>query len=284
MRRLLQWMTQDFAARGLDSPRLDAELLAAHALSVTRVALYMDLDRPLTGEELSKVRELVKRRRAREPVAYILGRRELYGRSFAVGPAVLIPRPDTEALIERALAILPPQSEARVLDLCTGSGCIAITIACERPGTRADATDLSAEALEVARENATSLGVAERVRLLQGDLYAALPEPARYALVVANPPYVALRERDQLAPDVAEHEPHAALFGGEDGLDVIRRLVAGLGEVIEPEGHALIEVGAGQAAAVEALLAALPWVERTERHRDLGGVERVVEAVARPKS
>ncbi|HEY8431232.1 MAG TPA: peptide chain release factor N(5)-glutamine methyltransferase [Sandaracinaceae bacterium] len=278
IRRVLAWTAKDFEQRGIESARLDAELIVAHALGLSRVALYMDLDRPLTESERGAIRDLVKRRRQREPVAYIVGHKEFWGRRFEVSPAVLVPRPDTETLVERALAILPQESDARVLDLCTGSGIIGLTLAAERKALRADLTDLSEDALAVARRNAEALGVAERVRFFSGDLFAPLPEGSRYALVTANPPYVAEGELASLAPDVREHEPRLALAGGEDGFAVHRRIVAGAPRFLEPGGTILVEVGAGQAEALEAMLAARPEVEATARHRDLGGIERVVEA------
>lgn len=277
IRRVVKWSTDDFAARGIESARLDAELLVAHALGLDRVKLYMDLDRPLTPEELAAIRALVMRRRKREPIAYILGRREFYGRSFAVSPAVLIPRPDTETLIERALELLSEDAAGPVLDLCTGSGAIAITLAAERASLEVHATDLSEAALEVAKKNAEALGVGERVRWHQGDLFAALPGPREHALIACNPPYVPEGDRASMSPDVAQHEPGMALFAGEDGLDVLRRLCAEAPRWLAPGGTILIEVGAGQAPAVLALVAEAGLVEG-RAHEDLGGHQRVVEA------
>ncbi|AKF06220.1 putative N(5)-glutamine methyltransferase PrmC [Sandaracinus amylolyticus] len=273
----MKWSADDFASRGIESARLDAELLVAHALGLDRVKLYMDLDRPLAPDELTKIRELVLRRRKREPVAYILGRREFFGRGFEVSPAVLIPRPDTETLIEAALERLPEDASGAVLDLCTGSGAIAVTLAAERTGIEVDATDLSEAALEVAKKNASKLGVAERVRFHHGDLFAALPSPREYALIACNPPYIAEHERATLAPDVAQHEPGMALFSGPEGLDVLHRLCAEAPKWLAPGASILIEVGAGQAPAVIALLERAGLVEG-RAHQDLGGHERVVEA------
>ncbi|UJR81157.1 peptide chain release factor N(5)-glutamine methyltransferase [Sandaracinus amylolyticus] len=277
IRRVVKWSADDFASRGIESSRLDAELLVAHALGLDRVKLYMDLDRPLAPDELTKIRELVLRRRKREPVAYILGRREFFGRSFEVSPAVLIPRPDTETLIEAALERLPEDTTGAVLDLCTGSGAIAVTLAAERPGIAVDATDLSEAALEVAKKNAETLGVSARVRFHHGDLFAALPGPREYALIACNPPYIAESERAGLAPDVVQHEPGMALFSGSEGLDVLRRLCAEAPKWLAPGASILIEVGAGQAPAVIALLERAGLVEG-RAHQDLGGHERVVEA------
>jgi release factor glutamine methyltransferase len=276
VQRMLAWMTRDFAEHGVASPRLDAELLLSHALGCDRVRLYMDMPRPLEADELSAVRALVVRRRKREPVAYILGRREFYLRSFEVTKDVLVPRPETEILVDRALEALPAEAE-RALDLCTGSGVIAITLAAERPALRVDATDLSAAALRVACANAERLGVAERVAFYQGDLLQPLPRDARYDLIAANPPYVAARELPSLAQEVREHEPMLALVAGDDGLDVLRRLCAAVAAVLRSGGHALFEVGAGQARVVCELLAREPELTDVRTHEDLAGHERVVQ-------
>jgi release factor glutamine methyltransferase len=278
-RSLLAWMARDFAALGVSTARLDAELLIAHVLEIDRVRMYMDLDRPLAAEELSAVRALVVRRRQREPVAYIVGHREFYRREFEVSAAVLVPRPDTECLIERALALLPTEGERDVLDLCTGSGAIAVTLAAERSGAHVTATDLSGAALEVAARNAHKHAVAERVALRQGDLFAALEPGLRFDLIAANPPYVRSVELPGLAPEL-RHEPELALVAGADGLDVLRRLCAETAAWLKPGGVLLFEVGAGQATEVAQLLAAESGLSDVQVHRDFGGVERVVEAHA----
>jgi release factor glutamine methyltransferase len=278
IRSLLGWMTQDFSAAGLATPRLDAEVLVAHALGCDRVRLYMDLDRPLAPEELASVRGLVQRRRKREPVAYIVGQREFYRRAFQTTAAVLIPRPDTETLVERALALLPPAEERRALDLCTGSGAIAVTLAAERPRLRVDATDLSPTALLVAAANAQQHCVADRVRCLPGDLFEALPEQALYDLVVSNPPYIAQREWESLAPEITQHEPRMALLAGDDGLSVLDRLCAHVESWLAPGASVLLEVGQGQAELVAERLQQRPALGEVRTHRDLGGVLRVVEA------
>ncbi len=271
---MVAWAAKDFAARGIESPRLDAELLVGEALSLDRVRLYMDLDRPLDEAERDLIRELVRRRRRREPVAYILGRREFYGRSFEVGPAVLVPRPDTETLVERALELLPEGSTARVLDLCAGSGAIGITLAAERPETHVDLAELSADALVVSAANAARHAV--EVGILEGDLFG--PITGRYDLIVSNPPYVTAAELAELAPEVRDHEPTMALVSGTTGFEIHERIVADVGSHLEPAGTLLVEVGAGQAAELERRLRAMPWVKRTQVHEDLSGIPRVVEA------
>lgn len=277
IRRVLAWSAKDFAERGIESARLDAELLIAHALGIDRVRLYMDLDRPLNDAERAAIRELVARRRAREPIAYIVGKKEFYGRTFEVSPAVLVPRPDTEAIVERALELIEENAGGPLLDLCTGSGAIGLTLAAERASLRVDLADLSPAALEVARRNAQALGVIDRVRLFEGDLFT--PIEGRYALIACNPPYVPESDRASVSPEVRDHEPAIAIFAG-DGFEIHRRVIAGARDHLLDGGALLIEVGAGQALALERELAACGWVASTARHRDLGGIERVVEARA----
>lgn len=280
IRRLLAWTGDDFAGRGIETARLDAEILLAHSLGIERIALYLDLDRPLAQEELDTFRAFVGRRRRREPIAYLVGARDFYGRAFAVSPAVLIPRPDTETLVDRALTLLPAAESHRVLDLCTGSGIIAISLAVERPELEADASDLSPEALAVAADNAEAHGVAERVHLHEGDLFEALIDAGvgQYDLVAANPPYIEDAEVPTLMADVADFEPHLALAGGPDGFVILRRLIADVAPRLRPGGHLLLEVGAGQAPAVAEMLAAKHEFDEVTTHKDLGGIERVVEA------
>ncbi|HET8934336.1 MAG TPA: peptide chain release factor N(5)-glutamine methyltransferase [Polyangiales bacterium] len=278
-RRLLAWMTQDFKAQELGTPRLDAEILISYALGIDRVRLYMDLERPLSNLELAAVKALVVRRRQREPVAYLIGRREFYRRDFKVTPAVLIPRPDTETLIERACEILPADQALTVLDLCTGSGAIAVTLAAERPQISVVATDISDAALEIARENARKHDVEARVELRRGDLFDAVEPGARYDLIVANPPYIRDDELPQLAAEL-HHEPRLALTSGPEGLDVLTRLCAQVDQYMTKNAVLLFEVGAGQSERVAQLLAANPGLTGVTTHRDLGGIERVVEARA----
>jgi release factor glutamine methyltransferase len=275
IRSVVAWSTDDFQKRGLPSPRLDAELLVAHALGIDRVGLYMDLDRPLAAGELAAIRELVARRRTAEPVAYILGRREFYGRPFGVGRSVLVPRPETETLVELALGLLPQDVPATILDVGIGSGCIALSVLAERPHVTAVGVDVSSAALEVAAENAARLGLSDRIELRRGDVYDGLPADVRFDLIVSNPPYVTEAEYPELARDIRDHEPRMALVAGRDGLDVIRRLAEG---AAARAPRLLIEIGKGQADAVEELL--LRHFARVERHPDLGGIERVMSAAS----
>jgi len=278
---VLRWATDDFRARGIESPRLDAEVLLAHALDTDRVHLVMDARRPLVPRELARFRDLVKRRRTHEPVAYLRGTREFFGRPFRVDARVLVPRPDTETLVtvglERKRHV---DLSMRALDLCTGSGCVAITMARERPTSLVVATDVSADALVVARENARRLG-AYNVAFAQGDLYAALDGAlagVRFDLVTANPPYVPTGDLAGLPADVRDFEPRAALDGGSDGLDVARRVVGGAARVLAPGGVLAVEIGAGEADAARSAFEAAGFVD-VRVTRDYGRIERVVSAV-----
>lgn len=273
IRDVLEWAAQDFAARGIESPRLDAELLVAKALETDRVGLYLDLNRPLVDQERNAIRPLVARRRDREPVAYILGHRDFWGRRFEVTPDVLIPRPDTETLVEHALKCIPEDAGCRVLDVGTGSGAIAVTIAAERPLARVTATDISDAALKVASQNAETLAVASRIRFERADLLCG---DERYDIIVSNPPYIAQAEIAGLQPEVREHEPLSALEAGEDGLDVVRALLAAGVTATDAGAQMLIEVGIGQAPSVVALASEHSEWESVAVHLDLNRIERVV--------
>ncbi len=272
---LVKWATDDFRTRGIENPRLDAEVIVAWALGIDRVRIIIDGKRPLMGEELARLRDLVKRRRAREPVAYLRGEREFYGRRFVVDKRVLVPRPDTETLVEVAMARTAHRSMSlRALDLCTGSGCVAITIARQRPTVQIHATDVSPDALAVARENAQRLG-AYNVSFSAGDLFAAKVPWPKLELITANPPYIASADFETLMPDVRDFEPRLALDGGPDGLALVQRIVAEAPAHLAAGGVLALEIGAGQAAATAALLAARGFRDVTTT-RDYGKVERVV--------
>ena len=275
---VVQWAAGDFRARGIESPRLDAELLVAHALGTTRIQLIVDAKRTLTEAELGRLRELVRRRRSREPIAYILGTREFWGRPFRVDARVLVPRPDTETLVEAALERTRGVSlSMRALDLCTGSGCVAISLARDRPTACVFAADLSEDALAVARDNAARLG-AYNVAFRRGDLYDAVEGDARFDVVTANPPYVPSGEIATLQADVRDFEPRVALDGGEDGLATVKRVIAGAAPRLVPGGALAVEVGAGESAAAASLFAAAGFAD-VRVHLDYARIERVVSGV-----
>ena len=276
IKRVLAWATDDFKRRGNKSARLDAELLLGEALGLDRIKLIVEAERPLSDDELGRYRDLIKRRRAFEPMAYILARREFFALPMRVDRRVLIPRPDTEVLVETALSGTREQHLfGRMLDLCTGSGCVAIAFAKERPTWRVTAVDLSPDAVVVARENAQRAGVVHNLAVLEGDLFAALPEGAQFELITANPPYIPSDEIATLDPDVRDFEPRLALDGGADGLVVTRRLVGAATRYLSPGGLLALEGGFDQAPAVAQLLEQAGF-SQIARNRDLAGVERVV--------
>lgn len=268
---MVAWMQADFEKRGIWSARLEADLLVAHALAVKRIALFLDPDRPLIEAELTKIRALVERRRGHEPIAYILGEREFYSRSFEVNRDVLIPRPDTETLIDAAKEYLREAPEGRLLDLCTGSGAIAITLALESKRA-AVATDISAKALETAQRNAQRHSV--ELTLLEGDLFAAVP-PEPFACVIINPPYIPAADIAGLDADVRDHEPRLALDGGPDGLDFYRRIAREVGPYLG--GALFVEIGIHQSEAVQALFREAGLTD-VRAYKDLNGIERVISA------
>jgi release factor glutamine methyltransferase len=277
IRRVLGWATDDFRKRNNPSPRLDAELLLTNALGIDRVRLVMESERCLNDAELGLYRSLIQRRRAGEPVAYILGRREFYGISLAVDRRALVPRPDTETLVDVALARTRVRSMyGRALDLCTGSGCVAVAFARSRPTWRVTASDVSAEAVALAWENALRHGVAFSVRVLEGDLFAPFTDE-RFELITANPPYIPSPEIAELVPDIRDFEPRVALDGGPDGLDLLRAVVCGASEHLEPGGVLAVEIGHDQAARVEELFERAGFSE-VQRRRDYGDRDRVVSA------
>jgi len=277
---LLSWATADLKKRGDESARLDAELMLGMTLGLDRVQLILQHERPLSAQELQHFKQLFVRRRNGEPMAYILGHREFYGFDLRVDSRVLIPRPDTETLVEVALErTRSREMYGRALDLCTGSGCVALALGLTRRTWRVTGVDLSKEALCVARENALRLGAAHNVHFVQGDLFASLAPQARYELIVANPPYIPSADIATLARDIRDFEPHLALDGGPDGCALLRRLVDGARRHLVAGGVFACEVGAGQSHDVQALLEHAGF-EQIERAQDYGGHERVVSGIA----
>lgn len=271
IQRVLRWTAGKFADKGIESFRLDAEVLIARALGVTRVRLYTDFDKPLDPNELAQVRELVKRRLAGEPVAYIVGEQEFWSLPLVVTPAVLIPRRDTETLVEVAIEKGREIGARRVADIGVGSGAVALALAKELPDAEVLATDVSEEALAVARENARRLGLGARVRFARGDLVE--PLEGKWDLIVSNPPYVPTGQLARLPPEV-QREPRAALDGGPDGLDVFRRLVPAAAALLREGGYLAVEHGFDQAARVAELFRTVGLTGLALR-RDLGGRDRV---------
>jgi release factor glutamine methyltransferase len=280
--RVVTWAADDFRRRGIESPRFEAELLLAHALKIDRMHVIIEPARALDEGELARYRDFIRRRRTGEPVAYIRGEKEFYGRVFHIDKRVLVPRPDTEILVETALRRTTASSMGgRYLDLCTGSGCVAVSLARERPTCKVFAVDLSSDALAVAVDNAVRLGAIFPMAFLQGDLYeplAAFPE-LRFELITANPPYIADPDFATLPADVRGFEPRLALTGGPDGLAVLRRVVSGARARLRPGGVLAVEMGAGQGEGVRALFMEAGFAAIAV-DKDFGGHERVVSGIA----
>jgi release factor glutamine methyltransferase len=277
---LLKWTTGYFKAKGIESARLDAEILLASALGTDRLRLYLDFEKPIHTGERARFRELVRRRAdERVPVAYLTGVREFWSLPLAVTPDVLVPRPETETLVEAVLTELPDvEAEWTAFDLGTGSGAIALALAKERPKLRAVAGDVSPAALAVAARNAEALGLADRVRFVQGDGFAPVAGQ-RFDAIVSNPPYLAEAEAGTLQPELA-HEPPGALFAGEDGMALLRRIAREAQACLRPGGLIALELAPAQAHEMTQCLAQCGF-EGPRLHRDLGGQPRVVTARGR---
>ena len=271
--KVLNWTKEYLAARGIENARLEAEWLLCASTGLDRIGLYLNFEKPLNETELAAYREMVARRGRREPLQHILGNQEFYGLEFEVSPEVLIPRHDTETLVEAALARMP--EARRVLDIGTGSGCIAIALAKQLPQAAVTAIDISEKALGVARRNADLNGVA--IEFLQGSLLD--PVVGRcFDLIVSNPPYIPTADIEALDPEVRDYDPRGALDGGAEGLDIYRLLVPAALTCLNPAGWLLVEVGIGQAVAVGQLFRECNSYSEPVTACDPGGIERVVGA------
>ncbi|MFH1924675.1 MAG: peptide chain release factor N(5)-glutamine methyltransferase [Planctomycetota bacterium] len=279
--RLLGWTTDYLAQHGSESPRLDAEILLAESLGCQRIELYTTFD-SVPGERVrAAFRELVRRRAEGRPVAYLVGHREFYSLSFRVTPDVLIPRPETEFLVVALLDLArqrPADREIAICDVGTGSGIIAVAAAKHLPSARVTAIDKSTAALEVARRNAAEHGVAERIELIESDLFSAVPPGRRFDFVMSNPPYVAEAEIESLPRDVREFEPREALVAGPSGTEVIQSLIPQAAERLNPGGHLLVEISPPLHDRVQSLLQADGRFEPGPTVKDLARLARVVQA------
>lgn len=271
---ILNWTKQYFGEKGVENPRLDAEVLLSHILQCDRLYLYVHFDQPLEERELAAFREAVKKRAARVPIAYITGSKEFMGLDFKVTSAVLIPRPDTEILVEAALKRLAAADSPQILDIGTGSGAICISIVAALPSARGISVDISPEALVVAEANAERHQVKDRLTFCQGDLF----EPVRgqvFTAILSNPPYIPEADIAGLTPEVRQ-EPNQALVGGIDGLDFYRRIIRDGRNYLASGGFIAMEVGIGQAQAVAAMAEETGFFKVSEIIKDYGGIERVV--------
>jgi release factor glutamine methyltransferase len=307
--RLIEWTRTFFEKKDIPQPRLEAEILLAHVLGLERIALYLQYDQAVGEEVRTAFRDLVRRRAEREPTRYLTGSCEFMSLAMKVTPACLIPRPETEQLAEEVLRLagmrrrppvaLGPAAEdygsvgpgeesagpasaapLTVIDLCTGCGCIAISLAVYLPDSRIVATDISREALEVARASAEAHGVADRITLLEGDLYepldAADASPADF--LVANPPYVAETEWATLQPEIRNHEPRSALVAGPKGTEIIERILKGAPAYLRPGGRLLVEIGAEQGEAVALMAGAVRGLAEVRVIKDYAGLDRILMA------
>jgi release factor glutamine methyltransferase len=277
---ILNWTKQYFEARGVENPRLDAEVLLCAVLHCERVMLYVDFERPLSAEELAQYREYVRRRGAFEPLAYILGEKAFMRNSFKVTPATLVPRPETELLVEslvRVAPLLKDEGEVKILDIGTGSGAIVVSLLDYLPKAKGVGVDISVDALIVAKENSERIGVNRRIGFVRSDVFSKLPLEKKFDIIVSNPPYIPAADIAGLDKDV-QREPRGALDGGVDGLDFYRRITRDAAAHMDSEGLLAFEVGMGQADAVRTLCVEHGF-SITGVRKDYAGIERMVFAL-----
>lgn len=270
---LLQWTQQFFAGKGIDSPRLDAEILLAHVLHKERIYLYAHYDEPMNPQELAAYRELVKKRANRYSVAHILGTQPFMGLDFKVNEDVLIPRPETEMLVESVVAAAEGTAPS-IVDIGTGSGAIVLSLLHYLPQATGTGVDISTKALAIAAENGRSLGLDDRVTWIESDLFTQVP-PCTCDWLVSNPPYLTQGDMEQLQPEV-RHDPALALYGGDDGLDFYRRIAADSPAYVKVGGHCAVEIGAGQADDVTAIFCRHGAYDHEQTVKDYGGIDRVL--------
>lgn len=283
---LLEVTSDYLKKKDIDNPRLCAELLLAYQLKTTRIRLYLDFDQPVNERDLNEYRVMIQRRLKREPVQYITGVQEFWSMEFNVGPHVLIPRPETEILVEQAISMLKGKKDAvkteklSVLDVGTGSGAIALSIAKELPEADVWASDVSADALETARANASKHGLDNRVRFIESDLFSAFNDPQLFDAIISNPPYIPKEDYDSLPPEVGQYEPRTALDGGEEGLFFIKRLILEAKEFLKPGGWLLMEMAPFQTEKALDLITQTGFYREHKVIMDYSHKERVLMAVA----
>lgn len=275
VRRILDWTITYLKEHGSESPRLDAEVLLAHARKCQRIQLYTRYEEPLSQHERQVMRDLVRRRAAAEPVAYLVGHREFFSLDFIVRPGVFIPRPDTEILVMAALDRLQGRPSPSLLDLCTGSGCVPIAIGKNHPVVQLTAVEENDIPFRTAAENVAKHALDERFMLLQGDLFKPVPPGAKFDVITSNPPYVTTAEMARLPDDIRKHEPSTALEAGADGLDAIRRIIEDSPAQLKPNGWLLFELSPEQAPASCDLLKARGF-QSVGSENDLSGQPRIV--------
>jgi len=283
IQKLLNWMSEYFKQKNIESARFSAEMLIAHVLGMKRIELYMHFDKQVEQAKLDILRGLVKRAAESEPIAYLTGKTEFYSMPMFVSQACLIPRPETELLVERAIEFLRTRTgEQYVLDLCTGCGTIAAAIAKNYPSAKIAATDISDAALAVASQNIELHKLENRVELLCGDLFVPVIKQldgSAFDLIVSNPPYISTSEMQKLDKNIKDYEPHLALHGGVDGLDIYRRILEEVGNFLKPDGVLMMEIGYGQAEAMRGMLEDTGLFAKINIEKDLSNNDRI--AIAR---
>jgi len=283
IRKLIDWMVGFFTEKGIDSPRLTADLLLSHTLEMKRIELYMHFDKVLDPDSLAKLRDLVKRCSQHEPYAYLIGRTEFYSLQINVNKDCLIPRPETELLVEHAIEFLRTKTDKKtpkkICDLCTGSGCIAIAIAKNFKDCSVIATDICDKALSIAAQNIEYHNLTDKIELLQGDLFEPIIhglDDDKFDLIVSNPPYISESEMQLLQPNVKDHEPEKALYGGVDGFDIYERIIEQIPNHLAEDGALMMEIGYKQAAGIKELLA--PIFKYITIEKDISDNDRIVIA------
>ena len=282
IQNLLNWTTDHFTQKGIDSPRLSAELLLSHVLHMKRIELYTQFDKPVSRERLDQLHNLVERAGRHEPIRYLIGKTEFYSLEFDVGPDCMIPRPETELLVERAIEFLRKRPGRQfVCDLCTGCGCIAVAIAKNFPNAEIIATDICDAALAIAAKNIEKHNLHDRIKLLCGDLFDPLIpqlDVAKFDLIVCNPPYVSAAEFESLEPTVKAYGPRIALYAGEDGLDVYRRIIEKIDPFLKPDAALMLEIGYAQGPPVRELLQQSECFSKITIEKDFHNNDRIVAA------
>lgn len=276
VRRILDWTTAHLTKHGSDSPRLDTEVLLAYARKCERIRLYTNYEDVVTEEERTLMRELVQRRARSEPVAYLVGNREFFGLDFFVDHNVLVPRPDTETLVMELVDRAHKTSAPTILDLCTGSGCVAIAAASHCAQARFLATDISEEALKIAEKNAAVNGVADKIQFLQSDCFDQISDDSLFDIIVSNPPYISDSEIELLEAEVRQHEPRLALAGGVDGLDFYRRIIQEAHQYLKAEGKLMLEFSPEQESSLKTLFEESGKFTGVKVKNDLAGRARVI--------
>jgi len=286
IQKLLKWVTEYLAAKGIESPRLSAELLLSHVLELKRIELYTQFNKQVSQHQLDKLHDLVKRAGLNEPIAYLTGKTEFYSLELEITADCMIPRPETELLVQRAIEYLRTRSGVQyVCDLCTGSGCIAVAIAKNYPDARVIATDISAAALEVAARNVEKHRLNERVRLLCGDLFEPIIKQLdvnQFDLIVCNPPYVSTAEYEKLDKNVKDYEPEFALLAGADGMDVYRKIFEKVDGFLRPGTALMLEIGYAQGPAVKEMLEQTGAFAEIKIEKDFHDNDRIVIARKKP--